>query len=81
MLSNATLSPHSRGIPDIDDRIAKLEKYEQQFTPITIDFEEIVGKALWKQHWENCQKLHDLMKESQEHSDNIKEIIYSAIKE
>lgn len=72
MLSDATLSPHTRKIADITQRIEKLEAFESYYTPIKLDFEEIVGKEAWNQHWDNCQKLHTLMQESQKHSDTIK---------
>ena len=79
MLSNAELSPFSRRIPDIELRIKRLEDYEQQYTPIKLDFEEIVGKDMWQQHWANCRDVHDLMQKSQIHSDKLKAIIHNAI--
>ena len=79
MLSDATLSPSSRHIPDIEQRIKRLEDYEQKYAPIKIDFEEIVGKDMWEQHWANCQALHDLMQESQKHSDKLKTIIKNTL--
>lgn len=80
MLSDASLSPHSRQISDIKYRIAKLEEFEQHYTPIKLDFEKIVGTEVWAQHWENCRKLHSLMQESQKHSDKIKELISNSMK-
>ena len=79
MLSDATLSPSSRHIPDIEQRIKHLEDYEQKYAPIKIDFEEIIGKDMWEQHWANCQALHDLMQESQKHSDKLKAIIKNTL--
>lgn len=46
MLGNAPLSPHSLQIPDIEYRIAKLEEFEQHYTPIRLDFEKIVGTKM-----------------------------------
>lgn len=79
MLSDAALSPSSRHIPDIEQRKKRLEDYERKYTPIKIDFEEIVGKDMWEQHWANCQVLHDLMQESQKHSDKLKSIIKNTL--
>ena len=79
MLGTAPLSPHSRQIPDIEYRIAKLEEFEQHYTPVRLDFEKIVGTKMWEQHWENCLKLHNLMQESQKHSDTIKKLINVSI--
>lgn len=79
MLSDAALFPSSRHIPDIEQRIKCLEDYEQQYVPIKLNFEEIVGKDMWEQHWANCQALHDLMLESQKHSDKLKSIIKNTL--
>lgn len=70
MLSNAALSPSSRHIPGIEQRIKRLEDYEQQYAP-----------DMWEQHWANCQALHDLMQESQKHSDKLKLIIKNTLSE
>lgn len=65
-----SLSLHSRQIPDIEYHIAKLEEFEQHYTPVKLDFEKIVGTEIWEQHWENCQK----------HSDKIKWLIRDSTK-
>lgn len=72
MYSDATLSPKTKGIKDIDYRCRKLEEYEEKYEPIRLDFEDIVGSELWRTHWENHKKLLDLMKTCQEKSDEIK---------
>lgn len=73
--SDAKLSPKTRNISNLDDNINNLEKYEAWSKPTRLNFEEIVGKDLWNQHWENCRKLHEMMQESQRLSDQIKNII------
>jgi len=65
MLSKAKLSPTVRGIHDITNRIERLEAYERWGVPTRIDFEVIVGKELWEQHWENCEQVQKLMRKSQ----------------
>lgn len=69
---DARLSPHSRNISDLSDRIKRLSEYEEKFTPVKIDFEAIVGKEKWERHWDNCEKLHQIMKKYQLYSDEIK---------
>lgn len=59
----------------------KLEEFESRYSPIKLDFEKIVGPEAWKQHWDNCLKLHSLMQESQRHSDKIKELIIDAMQQ
>ena len=65
MLSDAALSPKTKGIPDIESRIRSLEKYENWGTPTNMDFEKIVGKVPWAQHWDNWEKVQEIMRSSQ----------------
>ena len=65
MLSDAALSPKTRGIPDIESRIRSLEEYESWGTPTNMEFEEIVGKELWAQHWDNWEQVQETMCDSQ----------------
>lgn len=79
MYSNAKKSPLSKGIKDIDERCAKIEKYILWGNPIKIDFEAIIGKEKWNEHWKNCNKIKQLMESSQELSDEIKYQVQKAI--
>lgn len=80
MLSDASLSPKTREISDLEERIHRLEIYEKKYRPIRIEFENIVGREMWEKHWENCKKLHDMMQESQKLSDEIKAIVLEKVK-
>ena len=71
IVSSARLSPKTRGISDIENRIARLDAYERTFKPRVIDFEAVIGKNSWEKHWANCKAIKDLMRESQELSDEI----------
>lgn len=81
MQSNAELSPSSRHIADVEQRIKRLDDYEKKYNPIKIDFEEIVGKDMLEKHWANCKAICDSMQESQKHSDKIREIIKNNVLE
>lgn len=65
MVSEAKLSPRSRGIKDLEQRMERLAIYEQWLEPTLVDFEAIVGKEKWVQHWKNWQLVQDTMKEAQ----------------
>jgi len=65
MLSDASRSPKSRGVSNLEERIKKIEAYEQAFHPSTHDFAAMVGESLWSQHWENWQRIIDEMKQAQ----------------
>ena len=73
--STAKLSPKSRGIQDIDERIRRLEKYEQWSQPTRIDFETVVGKEKWTQHWANCELVQTTMRDAQQLATDIRQTI------
>ncbi len=65
MVSDAPLSPKKRNIPDIKERIEKLKKYETWGTAIQMDFQEILEKEDWEQHWKNCERIQETMRNAQ----------------
>jgi hypothetical protein len=72
MLGPAKLSPATRGISDIQDRIGRLKEYEQWAPPTKIDFEKIVGAKLWTKHMENLEGVQNLMRDSQVLAEQIR---------
>jgi hypothetical protein len=78
--SKAKLSPASKGISDLQHRIARLEEYEQWRRPIQIDFSTIVPSSLWNEHWNNHEKLLSVMKECQRTADRVREVIEQHVK-
>ena len=77
--SDAKLSPKSRGIKNLDEKVKRLEEYERKYSPIIIDFEKMVGSKLWSEHWNNHIQLIALMKDCQKTSDDIKNRIISEL--
>ncbi|WP_350316761.1 HNH endonuclease [Pectobacterium aroidearum] len=65
MLSGAKLSPTTRGIKDIPERIKRLEAYENSKTPTRMDFSAVVGSEIWTQHQGNLERIQLIMRESQ----------------
>jgi hypothetical protein len=65
IMSDATLSPHTKGVSDITKRIKRLDRYESSATPTKVDFESLVGKAKWDQHWKNWEVVQEAMREAQ----------------
>lgn len=63
MLGPAKRSPATRGIPDLDNRVARLEAFEAWREPRVFDFEAGAGVELWARHWENWSQLIALMHE------------------
>lgn len=71
MLSDASLSPKTKKVPDIDARIKRLENYENWGTPTNMDFEAIVGKEVWEEHWQNWEQVQEIMREAQQIAEQI----------
>ncbi len=74
-------SPRGRQIKNLEKRIKVIEEYEDwcKDKRTILDFEKIVGKDLWDQHWKNHDDLLDKMQEFQLHSDKVKEKINEKI--
>lgn len=80
ILSDAALSPKNRNVDNLAFIIRRLDEYERWSNPIKIDFEEMVDRNIWERHWDNYQKLHDMMQESQKLSDHIKWAVENNLK-
>ena len=70
--SNAKHSPKTRGIPDLQARIEKLEEYEQVFERKKIRFEEIIEQNKWEQYLLEMEALHAQLTKCQSLSKEIK---------
>ena len=71
MVSDAKLSPKSKGVTDLNERISRLEVYESWGIPTQVDFEAIVGNEIWDQHWKNWELVQSTMQESQKLAEQI----------
>lgn len=70
--SSAQRSPKTRGVKDLEARIARLEQYEKWREPQKIDFEALVGEELYKEHWGNWKDLLSLMNKAQHVAEAVK---------
>ena len=73
MLSDAALSPKSKGVADLDDRIARLEAYEDWGAASKLDFESLVGADDWGTHWANWERVLGEMKSAQVLAESIRD--------
>ena len=81
MLSDAKLSPKSRGISDLDERIEYLTAYENWRPPTRVDFEKIVGSEKWSLYMKSWAELLESMNEAQKLSSEIKDEILISLKQ
>lgn len=72
MLSDADLSPKTRGIKDLDKRIKIIENYDKHFKKQRINLEEIAGKKLWEKYQKAYCSVIFNMEAAQEIMDDIK---------
>ncbi len=78
--SRAKLSPKSKGIPDLEQRIERLNNYEQWGKPTKINFEEVIGAEKWKQHWDNCVRIQIEMRNAQKLASEINDSVGEHVK-
>ena len=75
MFGPARLSPSTRGVENIEERAAALERYESWTHPVRITFSDLVGEELWAQHWANHEALLRQMREAEKTVELIRERI------
>ncbi len=80
IVSTAKRSPAARGVPDLDERIARLGAYEHWREPTRIDFESIVPNGLWEQYWKSHEGLVRGMKDCQAVADQVRREIADKVK-
>lgn len=80
IVSDARLSPKNRGVPDLYQRIRRLETYENSYVPIHIDIKELVGEELWENHWKNWKSIINQMIVAQQHAETINRMIANSYK-
>jgi len=73
--SDAPLSPKSRNVKNLDKYIERLKAYEKWGNVKPINFEEVVGPTLWNQHWDNREKLFEMMRKTQVTANEIKNVL------
>ena len=79
MLSDARLSPTTKGVADIDRRLSLLTKYEERNHPKRFDFRRIVGNDKWDAYWQDWDKVQDAMKDAQVLAEGIRMAIHKAV--
>ena len=75
MLGTAPQCPNTRKIPDLDNKIRILEKYENWGNVKPVNLESLADPARWRQHWQNRQNLSDDMSAAQSHANKIRDAI------
>jgi len=78
MLSDAKLSPKTRGILDLQERIDKLDAYEKWRDVKPIHFEELVGQEAWQNYWKQLEIIENALRLATEESKAVKHLLERA---
>jgi hypothetical protein len=69
MMSEAPQSPTGRKLPNIPDRIARLDAYENWRPPTKVDFETILGREDWDSYWALWESINTSLVQCKEVAD------------
>ncbi len=67
----AGLSPRSRGIADLEQRIQRLRNYERWRPATPVDFEKIVGTEAWREYWQRLAAMDATLAECQQSASEL----------
>ncbi len=73
MLGPAKLSPSTRRIEDLADRVKRLQAFEAWGQPEPLDIESIINSEQWATPWRNLEAIISLMREAQAHAEKLRE--------
>lgn len=65
MLGTAPRSPASRGVPDLEEKMSRIEDYEKWGSASRVDMADVAGAELWAAHWENHSAILELMRQAE----------------
>lgn len=72
IVSVAPLSPKSRGVKDLDKRIARIEAYEKWANCCPIPIREIIGESAYIEYFGKLEHIVEEMQQAQKMADILK---------
>ena len=78
ILSGAPLSPTTRGVANLHEKIERLTLYAMWKPATKVEFDLIVSSEIWELHKSNWRKVLDLLQESQKLAKDIRQTIENA---
>lgn len=79
MKSDASLSPATRGIADLHERIERLERYEAWKPRRPLDLQEHVAEDQWQSYWTKREDALKVLRESQDLAEEIRARLLESI--
>ncbi len=71
----ARLSPKTRGVANLAERVGRLQNYEAWREPHKIDFAKVVDPRKWQQHKDNWRSVLELLKKSQKLANELRTVV------
>jgi len=78
MMGSAKGSPRTKGVADLDDRVAKLKAFVAWGNVKPLNLEQLAGPELWKAHWQNLAGIEKNMRDAQIHAAKIRTAVATA---
>jgi hypothetical protein len=78
MRGASTNSPKSRGVKDLEERVAALTRYAKSYPQAAENLEGLVDPDLWTAYWAKLADLHASLRAAQSLADEISSQIRAA---
>lgn len=72
MLGDAKGSPKTKGVPDLQMRIERIDRFVAWGKVEPLAMNELGGSDDWEAHWRNLEAILAEMREAQKHADKLK---------
>jgi hypothetical protein len=79
MLGHAKGSPTSRNIPDVAQKVERLERYVAWGDLKPLSLKKLAGDDLWEQYWQHLQVIEDALATAQKRALEVQAAIRQAI--
>jgi hypothetical protein len=79
MLGTARGSPTSRGVADVQDRVERLQRFEDWGDVQPLALRDLAGAEEWDAYWANLEIIESQMREAQRHATRIQPAIRAAL--
>lgn len=79
MMGNAMLSPRSRNIHDIHERVERLSRFERWREPTQLAIPDLVGEQMWSEYRSHWRALLDDMRETQRLALQVQRKLHSTL--
>ena len=76
----ARRSPAQRSMPDLKERIARVERFEKWREPMRLDYPAIVGETAWNTHLLHWKSLLAAMRDAQTHAELLRKTLRSTFR-